>query len=201
MRTKSILDTTEWRYNPAWSLADELDVEIWADEGLSLKAKGIWGYMRSKPGNWDFSAKRISSESKDETKSIQRGMKELEDFGYLSKKKLGNGRVRYMLGSEPYVGVEPEIAPSPFEGLRVNMEHNSMYDGANDYKGADGSPQTVGEPSYKLKTDGEDKWDIRDVEGCDKAVEEYLVACSEGDVKVCEMTWEKWKRVYIPACA
>ena len=57
--------------------------EIWGDDRLSLKAKGIWAYMKSKPANWDFSAKRIAMDNKDETKSVQRGMKELEKCAHL----------------------------------------------------------------------------------------------------------------------
>ena len=89
--------------------------EIWGDDRLSLKAKGIWAYMKSKPANWDFSAKRIAADNKDETKSVQRGMKELEKCGYLSKKKLSNGRVHYTLSPESYIGIEPRIDKSSLD--------------------------------------------------------------------------------------
>jgi len=111
---RSLLDKVEWRYNPEWSLMEE-EEGIWGDDRLSLKAKGIWAYMKSKPSNWDFSAKRIATESKDETKSVQRGMKELEECGYLSKKKLGNGRVHYTLVPESYIGVEPRVDKSSLD--------------------------------------------------------------------------------------
>ena len=111
---RSLLDKIEWRYNPEWSLMEE-EEEIWGDDRLSLKAKGLWAYMKSKPGNWDFSAKRIAMESRDETKSVQRGMKELEECGYLSKRKLGNGRVHYTLVTESYIGVEPRLDKSSLD--------------------------------------------------------------------------------------
>lgn len=111
---KSLLDGVEWRYNPAWSLMEEGE-GIWGDDRLSLKAKGIWAYMKSKPANWDFSAKRIAIDNKDETKSVQRGMRELEDCGYLSKRKLGNGRVQYTLVPESYIGTEPKIDRSSLD--------------------------------------------------------------------------------------
>ena len=111
---KSLLDGVEWRYNPVWSLMEEGE-GIWGDDRLSLKAKGIWAYMKSKPANWDFSAKRIAIDNKDETKSVQRGMRELEDCGYLSKRKLGNGRVQYTLVPESYVGAEPKIDRSSLD--------------------------------------------------------------------------------------
>ena len=111
---RSLLDKVEWRYNPEWSLMEEGE-GIWGDDRLSLKAKGIWAYMKSKPGNWDFSAKRIAMESRDETKSVQRGMKELEECGYLSKQKLSNGRVHYTLVAESYVGIEPRVDKSSLD--------------------------------------------------------------------------------------
>jgi len=119
---KSILDTTKWRYNPAWSLEDDKEPVIWKDKRLSTRAKGLWGYMRSKPGNWDFSAKRIAEENLDSKNTIARTLNELEDHGYLSKHKLANGRMHYSTATEPYIGVEPKIKRSPLEGLEVIME-------------------------------------------------------------------------------
>ncbi len=119
---KSLLDgKTEWRYNPKWSLGDDEEA-IWGDERLSFKAKGVWGYMRSKPPMWDFSAARMASESRDERKSVLGAMKELEGLGYLSRIKLGNGRVVYVLSGNSYVGVEPEVGKSPLYGAEVSME-------------------------------------------------------------------------------
>ena len=111
---KSLLDGVEWRYNPAWSLMEDGE-GIWEDDRLSLKAKGIWAYMKSKPANWDFSAKRIAMDNKDETKSVQRGMRELESCGYLSKRKLSNGRIQYRLAEESFIGAEPKIDRSSLE--------------------------------------------------------------------------------------
>ena len=111
---RSLLDGVEWKHNPVWSLMEDGE-EIWGDNRLSLKAKGIWAYMKSKPANWDFSAKRIAADNKDETKSVQRGMKELEDCGYLSKRKLSSGRVHYTLSPESYIGIEPRIDKSSLD--------------------------------------------------------------------------------------
>jgi hypothetical protein len=73
------------------------------------------------------------------------------------------------------------------------MEHDSMYDGSNDYKNKDGSPQAVGEAEYKLTDEGE--WDdFSKVTGPDREVlEAFLVSCSEGDITPCEFTWKRWK--------
>jgi hypothetical protein len=93
---KSLLDGVEWRYNPAWSLMEDGE-GIWEDDRLSLNAK------------------RIAMDSKEETKSVQRGMRELESCGYLSKRKLGNGRIQYRLAEESYMGAEPKIERSSLE--------------------------------------------------------------------------------------
>lgn len=68
---------------------------------LSFKAKGLFGYIYSKPNDWDFSSDRISEESTDGRDSILSAMKELETLGYLSRKKKPNGRVDYFLTYDP----------------------------------------------------------------------------------------------------
>jgi len=57
---------------------------------LSFKAKGLWGYIQSKPEGWKFSSKRIILETKDGIDSIQAGLKELEDAGLLVRTKEQN---------------------------------------------------------------------------------------------------------------
>ena len=98
---KSLLDgTTEWKYN-----ADEVDADsissIWEDDRVSFKAKGVWGYMMGKGKGWDFCADRIAKDSMDGRKSVLSAIKELESVGYLSRSKLGNGRVVYQLYKTP----------------------------------------------------------------------------------------------------
>lgn len=67
------------------------------DKDLSMKAKGIFAYMFSKPDGWQFSAERISMDTTDNRTSILSGIKELKENGYLECRKLGNGRVQYYL--------------------------------------------------------------------------------------------------------
>lgn len=77
----------------------------------SLKAKGLYAYLYSKPDDWDFSAKRIAKENKDEVDSIGSGLKELEALGYLIRKKLKTGRVQYLIQVESTKPKEPEPEP------------------------------------------------------------------------------------------
>lgn len=60
--------------------------ELLNNEKISLKAKGLFAYMQSKPSEWSFSIKKISSQLKEGEDSIKATLKELETFGYLERK-------------------------------------------------------------------------------------------------------------------
>jgi len=117
----SILDTTEWKYNPAWSLDDD-DGKMWNDTELSFRAKGVLGYMRSKPNGWQFSSERIAEDSDDGRRVVLSALNELIANGYISRKKLGSGRVIYQISFDPYVGIGPEIGESALEGYKVIID-------------------------------------------------------------------------------
>lgn len=55
---------------------------------LSLKAKGLFVYLQSKPDGWEFSFKNILAQSKDKKTAIKKAIKELEEAGYLIKKPI-----------------------------------------------------------------------------------------------------------------
>lgn len=57
------------------------------DPNISWKAKGLWGYIQSKPDDWDFSSVRMSKDTKDGIDGTQAGLKELQDSGYLKRSK------------------------------------------------------------------------------------------------------------------
>ena len=63
------------------------------NNSISMKAKGLFAFMQSKPEGWDFSVKMIALQTKDGIDSISAGLKELEIFGFLERKKVqtGNG--------------------------------------------------------------------------------------------------------------
>lgn len=54
---------------------------------LSFRAKGVYAYIQSKPDGWDFSAERISMQSREGLTAVRMALKELEDAGYLSRSK------------------------------------------------------------------------------------------------------------------
>lgn len=62
---------------------------------LSLKAKGLLGYLVSKPEGWDFSTRRISEEIKESRPTIISIIQELEEFNLVRREKQTTGRVIY----------------------------------------------------------------------------------------------------------
>lgn len=65
---------------------------IFKDGRISLKAKGLFCYMLSKKDGWSFSAERIATENNDGRDGVRAGLRELEQFGYLSRAKVNDGR-------------------------------------------------------------------------------------------------------------
>jgi hypothetical protein len=71
--------------------------DVLTDGNLSLKAKGLFAYLYSKPDDWDFSGDRMADENLDGRKSIYSALKELEKSGYLIRTKRPDGRVDYQI--------------------------------------------------------------------------------------------------------
>lgn len=94
---------------------------LW-DSSLSMQAKGLWAYIKSKPPNWDFCASRIAQESKEGRKSILKAMKELEEAGYLFRRKLPSGRVVHKVYPKVHKAPESYEPPIPFEECREAIQ-------------------------------------------------------------------------------
>ena len=126
---KSLLnDKTKWRYNPAWAFDDDDSQAIWHDDRLSMKAKGLFGYMNTKPTTYDFACKRIANDMRDSVPTVKSAMRELENLGYLNRLKLGNGRLLHDISGNAYVGIEPKIEPSPIARHDIIMHvEDSLY--------------------------------------------------------------------------
>lgn len=79
--------------------------ELLYNKNISLKAKGLYGYIQAKPDDWNFSANKISFECKEAIDSIRLALKELENFGYLIRNKSQNEKghwdIDYILLSDP----------------------------------------------------------------------------------------------------
>jgi DnaD/phage-associated family protein len=66
----------------------QIDKRVFEDPELSWKAKGIMGYLLSKPDNWKTYIADLEKRSKDGRDSVRAGIKELEQRGYLVKVQL-----------------------------------------------------------------------------------------------------------------
>lgn len=71
--------------------------ELLSDADLSLKAKGLYAYLYSKPDDWDFSSERITLDTKDGIDAVKSGLKELERAGYLVRMRTKTGKVNYCI--------------------------------------------------------------------------------------------------------
>jgi helix-turn-helix protein len=71
--------------------------EVLSNPNISLKAKGLYGYLFSKPDGWQFSSARIIQECKESKPTVLKLLKELEQNCLLQRKRLKTGRVDYML--------------------------------------------------------------------------------------------------------
>jgi predicted DNA-binding protein YlxM (UPF0122 family) len=80
--------------------------ELLNDENISLKAKGLFTYIQSKPNGWDFSIDRISIQTKDGKKAIRTALKELEDNGYLERMATRNNLGKWS-GYDYYLNQKP----------------------------------------------------------------------------------------------
>ncbi len=70
---------------------------ILEDNTISLKAKGIYGFMLSKPANWNFTIKSMAKQLKEGIVSIGNALKELKERGYIEYQKNTNGTGEYIL--------------------------------------------------------------------------------------------------------
>ncbi len=81
--------------------------ELLNSKEISLKAKGMFTYLQSKPDGWQFSVERIATQMKESVDTVRKTLQELEDFGYLErelKKRIDNGKFAgydYILYSQP----------------------------------------------------------------------------------------------------
>jgi hypothetical protein len=86
---------------------------VLADKTLSLRAKGLYAYLNSKPSNWQFRLDRV--ESVDGIQAVRSAMNELIERGYVERRKIYDDKHRfrgyiYILKEQPGEAVpESEI--------------------------------------------------------------------------------------------
>ena len=85
---------------------------------LSLKAKGLLSLMLSLPENWDYTTKGLSCICKDGIDSINATVKELEEQGYVVRKRIRNEKgqltsIEYTILEKPQLIDTSAFQPKP----------------------------------------------------------------------------------------
>ena len=57
--------------------------ELLDDSKISLEAKGLYGYLQTRPQGWEFSIDDLVFQLKESKETIRKAIKELKDCGYL----------------------------------------------------------------------------------------------------------------------
>jgi len=108
----------------------------------SLKAKGLYVYLNSKPIDWDFASYRIASELKESEGCVKSTLKELEENGWLERKKYqntkGHWKTDYILKAKSLsTKILPKEIPTeeiPTEGKVDNKERQKLSKQENNNK-------------------------------------------------------------------
>lgn len=79
------------------------------NQNVSLKAKGLFIFLASKPNNFNFSAEGLSKLNKEGITSIKSCLKELENIGLLTRKKIKDNNNRF-------IGIEYILTDNPPNG-------------------------------------------------------------------------------------
>jgi hypothetical protein len=97
---------------------------------VSLKAKGLFAFIESKPDNWEFSVRSLEQLLKEGREAISDGLKELESSGYLTRTKKHDTDGRWIVcyithdcPKKPYT--EKPLTEKPFNGKPVNNKRKS----------------------------------------------------------------------------
>ncbi len=67
---------------------------------ISLKAKGLYAFMYSKPDGWNFTTRSMSKQLKEGRDSIMSALNELKDAGIIEYEKHNNGSGTYHIASD-----------------------------------------------------------------------------------------------------
>ena len=91
------------------------------EKQISFKAKGLYAYLNSKKDDWNFTIDLIAKNGKDGRDSVASGLKELEDFGFLERRRYKDDKgyfdIEYILKSEPFevIKYDNPLKENPYE--------------------------------------------------------------------------------------
>lgn len=87
------------------------------DKNLSLKAKGLFAFMDSKPDGWTFTIKSMANQLKEGSEAVQSAANELKNTGYLRYHKQPDGHGIYELIDNPNPGFQDPNPEKPNQGF------------------------------------------------------------------------------------
>lgn len=116
------------------------------DDRLSLKARGLHHLLLSYPDDWAFSSDHlVSQSSKDGRTALSTALKELEQFGYVVRRKtLGDG------GRFAWESVIYEIPPGENSDAQTLYEYEQVPQTNNPQPGFIYLIQAIGTSRYKI---------------------------------------------------
>lgn len=129
------------------------------EKGMSLKAKGLLSMMLSLPDDWDYSIMGLVQLSKDGKDSVMGALKELEDFGYLT-------RTRKQDEKGKFAGYDYDIYEFPNADLRTPCAEKPCAEKPNTGKPNAEKPtqlntNQINDEGINVRND-QDKTDIHD---------------------------------------
>ena len=114
----------------------QIPCNILNDKTISIKAKGLWVFIQSKPDGWNFSAKRISCQLKEGIDSVKSGIKELEKNGLLKRRKTKNHDGRWS-GCDYFLLEKPEKQSVENQPTENQLTENTLNISNKDYSNKD----------------------------------------------------------------
>lgn len=84
-----------------------IDPYFLSDERLSWKAKGLLGYLLSKPSNWRVYVSDLVKRSKDGKDAVYSALRELEAAGYIERRQTRDPETQRITGYETVVFERP----------------------------------------------------------------------------------------------
>ena len=118
---------------------------------LSLKAKGLLSQMLSLPEEWDYSLEGLSRINREGVDAIRTGIRELEEHGYLERRRLRDGSLPE--SDEPALGFPMQAPPAQERPALANprqlSKEKSSKDPSNTYPSKGAGPRARrGLPEY-----------------------------------------------------
>ena len=128
---KSIIRTVKNAENPFVMI----DRRIFENDGLSLKAKGLLGYLLSRPDNWTICMADLVKRTKDGKASVRSAIEELENCGYVTKVQLRDGNLfngyEYTVHELPLNPVNSTVDRKMENHISVNQKKENQKSDTN----------------------------------------------------------------------